>query len=381
MAKTVSLVVDKGDVAKALQQLLKNMLDRKLVEAVLVPLELPSKEGVVQGLVTRSGALDAANPLAPVLPVNTANILSKLTRLAPSEKKVAVVARSCELRAVVELVKLRQVNLENIILIGVDCFGAFSVSDYKEFAKTKTPATKEFLKTVKDGKSSDARLREACQICEYPYPLHSDITIGLIGVDFTKRVLLTGNTPQGEELICGLEMPEKIVPAGGDEEARAAALKGVVADKQRRRDEVFELTHKECHGLDNLGVIFTPCIGCHNCRDMCPICYCKECVFDSDTFSFAADKYMGWAEKKGAIRMPTDTLLFHVIRLNHMVASCVGCGLCQEACPNNVPVFRIFRFLGSKVQPIFDYVPGQDVEQQLPLTTYKEDELQKVGYE
>lgn len=376
MAKSVTLTVSGGDVVKSLQQLLKDMLEKKLVDAVLVPLELPSKEGVVQSLVTRSVALDAASPLAPVLPVNTANILSKMTKLASSEKKVAVVARSCELRALVELVKLRQANLENLVLIGIDCFGAFSVSDYKEFAKKNASATQEFLKTVKDGKSDDARLREACQCCEYPYPLKSDITIGLIGVDFSKEVLLVANTPQGEEILGGLGLS-----AGGGAEARDASLKKVVADKQKKRDELFELTQKECHGLENLGVIFSPCIGCHNCRDMCPICYCKECVFDSDTFSFAADKYVGWAEKKGAIRMPTDTLLFHVIRLNHMVASCVGCGLCQDACPNNVPVFRIFRFVGSKVQPTFNYVPGRDVEEQLPLTTYKEDELQKVGYE
>ena len=371
-----TLTVSGEGVASTLQRLLKDMLEKKLVEAVLVPLELPSKEGVVQSLVTRSAALDAANPLAPVLPVNTANIVSKMTRLAPSDKKVAVVARSCELRALVELVKLRQANLENLVLIGVDCFGAFSVSDYKELAQKNGSVTQEFLKTIKDGISSDERLREACQCCEYPYPLKSDITIGLIGLDFNKEILLTANTPRGEEILSGLELT-----ASGGAEARDAALKNVVADKQRKRDELFELTQKECHGLENLGVIFTPCIGCHNCRDMCPICYCKECVFDSDTFSFEADKYVGWAEKKGAIRMPTDTLLFHVIRLNHMVASCVGCGLCQEACPNNVPVFRIFRFVGSKIQPTFDYVPGRDVEEQLPLTTYKEEELQKVGYE
>jgi formate dehydrogenase subunit beta len=79
--------------------------------------------------------------------------------------------------------------------------------------------------------------------------------------------------------------------------------------------------------------------------------------------------------------MPTDTLLFHLTRLNHMVSSCVGCGLCQEACPNDVPVFSIFRTVGDKVQKVFDYVPGRSLEEVLPLATFKEDELKEVGYE
>jgi len=374
MAKSATLTAGGGGVVKSLQQLLKDMLEKKLVEAVLVPLELPSKEGVVQSLVTRPAALDSANPLAPVLPVNTANVLSKMTRLASSEKKVAVVARPCELRALVELVKLKQACLNNIVLIGMDCYGTYSVLDYKQFA-TETPNTgDEFMKGIKAGQA-DSRLREACQICEYPYPLLADITIGLIGSDFDKEILLLANTPLGQQVVDGLGLPE------AQADGRQAAIDKLVGDRVKRRDEVFEQTLAETKGLEKLTSIFAPCIGCHNCRDMCPICYCKECVFDSDTFSFEADKYVGWAEKKGAIRMPTDTLFFHVIRLNHMVTSCVGCGLCQEACPNSVPVFRIFRFVGSKVQPTFDYVPGRDVEEELPLTTYKEDELQKVGYE
>ena len=78
--------------------------------------------------------------------------------------------------------------------------------------------------------------------------------------------------------------------------------------------------------------------------------------------------------------MPNDTLLFHLTRLNHMVVSCVGCGLCSEACPNDVPVARIFRLVGSRVQKTFDYVPGRSLEEELPLTTFKEAELEEVGY-
>lgn len=374
MAKMFGFSVKDGSVTGALRQLLRQLLDKKVVDAVLVPLELPSKESVVQSLVTQVGALDAANPLAPVLPVTTANIISKITRLASSDKKIAVVARPCELRALIELVKLKQASLENIVLVGVDCFGTYSVPDYKQFAQGAKAPGDEFVKGMKAGKA-DSRLREACQICEWPYPLLADITVGLIGCDFDKELLLLANTPVGEQVVAGLGLPE----AKGD--GRQAAVDKLVAGRVKRRDEVFEETLAQTKGLEKLTSIFAPCIGCHNCRDMCPVCYCRECVFDSQTFAFEADKYLDWASKKGALRVPTDTLLFHVTRMNHMGTSCVGCGLCQEACPNDVPVFRLFRLIGSKVQPLFSYVPGRSVDEALPLTTFKEAEFQKVGFD
>jgi len=374
MAKTVSLGVKDGSITGAMRQLLRQLLEKKLVDAVLVPLELPSGENVVQSLVTQPEALGAANPLAPVLPVNTANIISKMTRLASSQKKVAVVARPCELRALIELVKLKQASLDNIVLVGVDCYGTYSVPDYKQFAKGTQAPGDEFMKGIKAGKV-DSRLREACQICEYPYPLIADITVGLVGSDFDKEILLLANTPLGEQVVDGLGLP------GAKDDGRKAAIEKLVADRVKRRDEVFAQTLAETKGLEKLTSVFSPCIGCHNCRDVCPVCYCRECVFDSSTFSFEADKYLDWASRKGALRVPTDTLLFHLTRLNHMATSCVGCGQCQEACPNDVPVFRIFRLVASRVQPLFSYVPGRSVDEPLPLTTFKEAEFQKVGFE
>lgn len=374
MANAVSFSVKDGSVTVAMRQLLRQLLEKKLVDAVLVPLELPSRENVVQSLVTQLEAIGAANLLAPVLPVNTANIISKMTRLASSQKKVAVVARPCELRALIELTKLKQASLENIILVGLDCYGTYSVPDYKQFAK-ETPATgDEFMNGVKAGKA-DSRLREACQVCEYPYPLVADITVGLIGSDFSKEILLLANTHTGQLLLDGLGLP------AAKDDGRQAAIDKLVAERVKRRDEVFAQTLAETRGLEKLTSVFAPCIGCHNCRDVCPVCYCRECVFDSQTFSFEADKYLDWASRKGALRVPTDTLLFHLTRMNHMGTSCVGCGQCQEACPNDVPVFRLFRLIGSKVQPLFSYVPGRSVDEPLPLTTFKEAEFEKVGFE
>jgi len=73
--------------------------------------------------------------------------------------------------------------------------------------------------------------------------------------------------------------------------------------------------------------------------------------------------------------MPTDTLIFHLIRMSHMVTSCIGCGLCDSACPSRLPVATLFRSVGDKIQKMFNYFPGKDIKEVPPVATFKEDEL------
>lgn len=360
---------------ESIRQFLKGLLEKELVNAVLVPVELPSGNNVVQTLVSNPDKLSAANPLAPVLPVNSARIVSSITRTGSSQRKIAVVLRSCELRAVIELAKLKQVTLDNLLLIGIDCFGTYSINDYNTLVEEGKSPTENALGKVREEKE-DELLREACRVCEYFYPMNADIIIGLAGMDTGKAVLIQAATEQGEKVLDALELQES-----NDEEKRQAAIEDITAERVKKRDELFEKTSQEMSGEEKLLPVFARCVNCHNCRDACPICYCRECLFDSPTFEFGADKYLDWAERKDALRMPTDTLLFHLTRLNHMASSCVGCGLCQEACPNEIPVFSIFRMVGDRVQEAFEYVPGRSLDEEMPLSTFKEDELQEVGYE
>jgi formate dehydrogenase subunit beta len=111
----------------------------------------------------------------------------------------------------------------------------------------------------------------------------------------------------------------------------------------------------------------------------CPICYCRECIFRTPTFEHESQLYYQWAERKGTVRMLSDTLLFHLTRLNHMATSCVGCGLCTEACPVDIPVGTVFRTVGQKVQALFDYHPGRSLEEAAPVQEFREDELTRLG--
>ncbi|MFC1932726.1 Coenzyme F420 hydrogenase/dehydrogenase, beta subunit C-terminal domain [Chloroflexota bacterium] len=375
MVRSALVEVSEGGLLQTLKQFLRELLEKGLVDALLVPVELPSGDNVVPTLVTGADSLEAANPLAPVLPVNSARIVSDMTKVAPSQKKIGVVLRPCELRAVVELVKLNQVSLEGLVLIGIDCFGTCSLNNYAKLVEEGQSPTQRALDLVKEGKD-DPLLREACQVCEYPFPLNADLTIELIGSDLDKNIFLKAATEKGERILEVLELKE----SDGSAERQSAITK-LISERVRKRDELFKRTVEEVHGLDNLLSDFARCINCHNCRDVCPLCYCKECLFDSPAFEWEADKYLTWASNKSMLRMPTDTLLFHLTRLNHMAISCVGCGLCQEACPNEIQVFRIFRLVGDRVQKVFDYVPGRSLDEELPLVTFEEAELQEVGYE
>jgi formate dehydrogenase subunit beta len=64
--------------AAAIRELLRDMLSKQLVSAILVPQEIPSKKTVVQTLVRDPDKLDAVNPLAPIFSINSARIVAKM---------------------------------------------------------------------------------------------------------------------------------------------------------------------------------------------------------------------------------------------------------------------------------------------------------------
>jgi len=369
MAANGILKVSNGDIVESLRAFLRGLLINKQFEALLVSLELPVEGRVATTLVSDPEMLKHANPLAPLMLRNAAQIISDMTRLAPSQKKVGAILRPCEIRALVELVKLKQASLDNITLIGIDCLGTYSASDYKKGAVST-------LQYLKSGPGGVPQLRKACQVCQYPAPISADITIGLIGLDFDRGLLIQASTPEAEKIIKDAGLPECTAAELKQREGALAELKG---KRAKTREEFFRQMKNQVVGLENLLSTLAPCINCHNCRVLCPICYCRECFFDSATFEWEAEKYLGWAEKKGALKMPNDTLLYHLTRLNHMVASCVGCGMCTEACPNDIPVADIFRLVGEQVQGDFNYVPGRSLDEEPPLTVFREDELEEIG--
>lgn len=363
---------DKG-VTGAFQAFLAWVLESQRVDALLVPCRLPSGNSVAQVLVGSPEMLDSASPLAPVMPVSSARIVSDITKVAPAGDRLGVLLRPCELRALVELVKLQQARLDNLVLIGIDCFGTYRPNDYEEEARKGSSPLERLLGRMARGEE-DPLLREACQVCEHPFPTGADVTVGLWGMELEEEILLLPQSSQGEELLKGLEPGDS-----ARAEKREEAIAQLVKKRIENRDRLFQKTLEEAHGPEKLLAVLSRCVNCHNCRRVCPLCYCRECFFDSPTFEWEADRYLDWARRRGALRMPTDTLLFHLTRMNHVAACCVGCGLCSDACPNDVPVFPLFRLVAARTQEVLGYVPGRSLEDELPLSTFREAEFEEVG--
>ena len=46
-----------------------------------------------------------------------------------------------------------------------------------------------------------------------------------------------------------------------------------------------------------------------------------------------------------------------------MAGRCIDCGLCEDACPSNIPLRLLYREVNEIVSDIFDYRPGEGLEQ------------------
>ena len=338
---------------------------------MLVPQHLPMKRMVMPTLVTRPEGMDGVDPLAPCFPMNAARIASRLAR-KPMGVRWAAVLRPCEIRAWVELVKLKQARTDEVVLVSIDCLGAFQNKDYVRLAgENPAAATQDFVSKALAGENVEPDLAPACRACEFPVPPHSDIHIGFLGCD--GALMVEARSPAGREAVESLKLARFETPA-----SRRAALDALVARRVGRRDEMFAATQAAIDSLDKAAAYFADCINCYNCRVACPVCYCKECVFVTDVFNHEPAQYLQWAERSGVLKMPTDTLFYHLTRLAHMSTACVGCGQCSNACPNDIPVMEVFRTVARHTQQAFGYEAGRDLEEAPPLSVFKESEFPEV---
>jgi len=375
MAKKAVLKVVEGKTDEAIIDFLKPLLNKEVVEAIVIPKALPSQDGFVQTLIRDPEKLNGVCILSPTMPVQSARVLSNLS-VKNLGKKVAVVLKACEIRATVELAKFLQVKLDHLYLIGIDCPGTFEVTDYAKIVqegKGGESMTKELLKGMEKGELAPPpgySFRTACQICEFPVT-QADVNIKLFGykADQEIGIEIEGNL--------GKEIEEKGILSFSESESgsRSEVVNKVVVERTKKRDALFQEFKGIVKDLQTFLDRFSTCVRCHNCMVACPICYCKECVFKTAVFEHDGDQFLRWADRKGEIRMPTDTLIFHLIRMSHMVTSCIGCGLCDSACPSRLPVATLFRSVGDRIQKMFQYVPGRNVEEVPPVASFKEDEL------
>lgn len=376
MVKTAIIDIKDQDLLGALQGFLKSVLQHEEIGALLAPWRLPMKSRIMPTLLTDPDQIDRVDPLAPAFPMNNAKVVARLTRKAVGQQ-VAAVMRPCEIRAFVELVKLNQGRLEDLLIIGTDCLGASRNTDFFRWAGEDLGAVTKVYYTAAlgGGGASPAGIEPApaCRVCDQPLPDGADLAIGLFGMDINRQLLVQAQSEKGAAYLTTL-------PPGGDilPPSRQKAIDKLLADRAMACDEMFTATRAATNTLEKLSAYLADCVNCYNCRVACPVCYCRECVFVTDVFDHDPGQYLNWARSRGAVKMPTDTLFYHLTRLAHMSTACVGCGQCSNACPNDIPVMELFKTVARETQQAFNYSAGDDVEAKPPLSEFREDEFPEV---
>ena len=114
--------------------------------------------------------------------------------------------------------------------------------------------------------------------------------------------------------------------------------------------EELETPNRFAYWMDE----FEKCIKCYGCRDVCPMCFCKECSLETDELV-----------RSGTI--PPENPIFHLTRAVHMAGRCIDCGLCEEACPADIPLRTLYKKVFEIVDEEFNYRTGYTTDKKSPL--------------
>jgi formate dehydrogenase subunit beta len=387
-------VVDAAENGGVVTALLKFALESKRAAAVLavkardgnrydgIPVLITDPQEVI-GV---AGSLHCASP-------NIARFLKEYLGGA-ANMKVAVVAKPCDAKAIIELAKRLQINLDNLLLIGINCTGTLASSKAKlmmseEFGVDPSDVIGEDIEegkltiTLKDGSEKERDLaeleekgygrRENCRRCETNIPTMTDVACGKWGTKDKQTTFIEVCSDKGSGLI------DEAVKAGVISVEKAD---GSAVETRKKRDEAaIETARKQQEKdfapfkqmsleerFDYWFGQFNQCIKCFGCRDSCPICYCKDCSLEADRGLVSGGD------------VPPDPM-FPMVRAVHVMDSCVNCGQCQDACPMELPLSLLIFMLNREMASIFKYEPGTDIGAMPPLRTVTDEELKLESVE
>ena len=261
------------------------------------------------------------NPFKPLMLDNTARLIPDLVRDNPALSFGAVM-RPCEMRAFNEVLKRQTPDLKRAILtICVDCLGTFDEADYRWHVERKgslQKLTHDTMNFARTGGILSYRYRSACQICAAQESGAADINICVFGMPARQHILLQVR----KDLPIDLEpVLNEMATTQGAAEAilKRDRLLVRMGDRQYlARDRiVLGLAESLPMDLDELLEKLDSCWTCQECMLACPIC-------SSDFPQIEID---GKYQRK-------DILSW--------ITSCSGCGMCEQACPRQLPLTAIF---------------------------------------
>jgi len=363
-------IFKRAEYGGAVTALLKFALESRMVDAVLavkardgnrydgVPVLITEPEKVIE----TAGSLHCVSP-------NIARCLKEYLNGA-FDMKIAVACKPCDARAIIELVKRTQIEKENLILIGLNCTGTLPSATAKrmfheEFGIDPSDVIREDIEEgkltirLKDGTEKEKDLdeleekgygrRENCRRCDVNIPVMADIACGKWGTNGRKATFIEVCSEKGSDFIekaieAGYIKVEKPDSAAIETRKRKDEEEVKRARKQQEKDFAFLRGMSTEEKFNYWLGQFSRCIKCYGCRDACPICYCKDCTLEADRGTVPPGE------------IPPD-IMFPMIRIVHVMDSCVNCGQCQDVCPAEIPLSRLIFMLNRELGGIFKYEP------------------------
>lgn len=267
------------------------------------------------------------------------------------DAKVGAFARPCDIRALVELHKRRQVNCDNMILIGTEEYGQIDAKPLKKYFKANDidPAKisdvcmfKDKIHMVIGGKGKDYAFDDSikichnCSNCSRKTAVNADIKASFL----TDDIILTPMTQKGLDV---LEISGDLLSLNEvtfDSSSILKELEDKANEKQLKEIQEFQALSQE-EKMKELG----KCTMCGMCIRSCPVCFCVDCVLMKKRKAKEIDKFT-----------------YQLTRIAHIADTCVQCGKCEANCPPKLPLNVYFNTIAKQLKEKFNYVAGQSFD-------------------
>jgi len=237
-------------------------------------------------------------------------------------EKIAIVARGCDSRALIQLIGERGIQREQVVILGVPCRGTIDLkkieAKFPDALNCAVVTEVEGIYHIRfDNESHEVPkeelLADHCKQCAFPNPLVYDVL---------------------------LEDP--VEPKG----ARYSDIDEIEKMAIEERQEYWKGK-------------FARCLRCYACRNACPLCYCDDCILERVS--------PPWVNRSVNL---SENLMFHLARAYHLAGRCAGCGECERVCPVNLPLMLLNRKLEKDIKDIFEYTAGTNLDEKPLLSSF-----------
>jgi formate dehydrogenase subunit beta len=383
---TDSEIAKQAECGGAVTSLLKYALEHKMVDAVLAIKKGQDIYDAVPTLIRDPKELAKTAGSLHCGTLNTAKIVAKYLDGAKG-MKIGMTVKGCDLMALQELAKRKKVNMDQLLLIGVNCGGTVSPVLARKMITEKygvdpdTVHKEEIDKgqfiieyegghkgiSIDELEEQGYGRRTNCRRCKLKVTRQADLACGnwgVIGDKAGKATFVEVCSDKGAALLdgaikAGVIKTEAPNPKGLEIRGKVEGAMLKLGDKWRKKD--FEGLGEGRDRLKKIVKETSRCIKCYACIENCPICYCVEC-----------------STKKPYLVKPGEVppnFMFHLIRFAHIADSCVNCGQCQELCAMDIPNALFMHAQQVELEKMFGHVPGVDMT--LPLLALVEEKEER----